>query len=152
MLEAPGSIASPLPLILDVADKLLKLVAVALGGVWTYWNYRKSRTCAQKLELPLSGSTFPRSGICVEVNLSIKNLGSSQHRVQQRGSSCFITAIFEDLSEELLVGFPISSLHEHIEPGETITDHLAFRLTKDPLKAHLAQTQPPRRLWKNRME
>ncbi len=39
---------------LDVADKMVKLAAVCMGGIWTYWNYRKSRTCEQKLELQLS--------------------------------------------------------------------------------------------------
>ena len=51
---------------LDLADKLLKLAAVALGGIWTYWNYRKSRTYAQKIELEVTASVFVRAHTYVE--------------------------------------------------------------------------------------
>ncbi len=49
---------------LDVADKAIKLAAVLLGGVWTYWNYRKGRKYAQKVELQLTGAVFEQGGIC----------------------------------------------------------------------------------------
>jgi hypothetical protein len=61
MLEAPGAIASPLALVLDVADKLIKLIAVAPGGIGTHWNCRKSRTYARKLELTASEEIFEAS-------------------------------------------------------------------------------------------
>lgn len=128
MLEAPGTIASPLSLILDIADKLLKLAAVALGGVWTYWNYRKSRVYAQKLELALAGDVFGDQHRYVELTVTIKNLGLSRHLVQQRGSSCEVVAVNSDLTEESLRLFEVFALHEHIEPGETIGDQIAWSL------------------------
>jgi hypothetical protein len=51
MHEAVSLALEPHPdltLWLDVADKILRLIAVTLGGIWTYWNYRKSRTYAQR--------------------------------------------------------------------------------------------------------
>jgi len=112
---------------LDVADKLIKFAAVALGGVWTYWNYRKSRTYAQKLELTVSGAAFERQGLCVEITASIKNLGSSQHLLDPDGSTCEVVAIFADSTEEAVTAFPVFTLHDYIEPSETIGDQAAWR-------------------------
>jgi hypothetical protein len=30
--------------VLDIVDKAIKFVAVLIGGLWTWWNYRKGRT------------------------------------------------------------------------------------------------------------
>jgi hypothetical protein len=127
---------------LDVADKAIKLLAVLLGVVWTWWNYKKSRTYAQKLDLQIAGAVFLKDGLCVEVMLGLKNLGSSRHLVQQRGSSCIITAIFDDMSERTVRTFAVFTGQDRIEPGETIIDPLAWWLSLDPrkivwLKVHL---------------
>ena len=92
---------------LDVADKLIKLVAVLLGGIWTYWNYRKSRTYQKRLELTLAASPYRHQGTFLEVRLSLKILGGAQHRLQQNAALCQIKGIFSDLSEETLDVTPV---------------------------------------------
>jgi len=116
---------------LDVADKAIKLLAVLLGGIWTYWNYKKSRTYEQKMELQLTGSLFVRNGIFVEIAATLKNLGGTKQAVQQEGAYCEVTAIFEDLSEKSIRIFRVFSKDEYIEPGESIDDCLLFRLDHD---------------------
>lgn len=113
---------------LDIADKLIKLAAVILGGIWTYWNYRKSRTYAQKLELQLAGTVLSQNGLYVEIAAAIKNLGGTTHSVQQQGTSCGVVAIAADLSEQTLRVFRVFIAEERIEPGETISDLLLGRL------------------------
>jgi hypothetical protein len=64
-----------IPLLLDGADKIIKAIAVAIGGAWTYWNYKKSRTFAEKLELVLTGSVFLIYGDAfVDITIVVKNL------------------------------------------------------------------------------
>jgi hypothetical protein len=117
---------------LDVADKVIKLLAVLLGGIWTYWNYKKSRTYAQKMELQMSGSIFSRGDAYVEIAVSLKNLGAAKHSVQQQGTYCEIAAVFADLTVQSINLSPIFARDEYIEPGETIHDRV---LTVLPLDA-----------------
>ena len=120
---------------LDIADKLIKLVAVILGGIWTYWNYRKSRTYAQKLELEITALIFVRVHTYLEIAVSIKNLGGTAHTLRHAASSsCSIFAIAEDLSERVLRVLPVFAREDHIEPGESIDDLQLVRL--DPEDAH----------------
>src|SRR5271168_3492517 len=84
---------------LDVIDEVIKAIAVLVGAAWTWMNYRRSRTYAKKLELQLSGSSFRREGLYVEINAGLKNLGASRHRPQQEGTTCELIAIGTDLSE-----------------------------------------------------
>ena len=110
---------------LDVADKVFKLCAVLLGGIWTYWNYRKSRTYAQKMELQISSSVFQQGGATyIEVVAKLKNLGATVHTVQQEGTYCEIIAILSDLSAQSIRLMPVFTQDSFIEPGEGISDHL----------------------------
>lgn len=59
---------------LDVADKLIKFAAVCLGGVWTWWNFHKSRTYAQKLELQIAGHVFHQGSLYVDVLATLRNV------------------------------------------------------------------------------
>ncbi len=58
-----------------MTDKAIEAVAVLLGNVWTYWNYRKSRTYAQKLDLQVSGDVFSRGGLYLDVAVALENVG-----------------------------------------------------------------------------
>ena len=113
---------------LDIADKLIKLAAVFLGGIWTYWNYRKSRTYAQKLELEVTASIFVRTYTYVEITMSLKNLGGTSHKLHLDGSTCSIYAIDENLIQHILRVLPVFTLRDLIEPGESINDLHVFRL------------------------
>ena len=118
--------------LLDITDKLLKLVAVLLGGVWTYWNYRKSRTYAQKLELQLKAEVFRKGDLYVDITASVLNIGAARYLLQEQGSACTIVAILNDMSSQKLQIFDVFATQDQIEPGETITDHLVCRVTLSP--------------------
>jgi hypothetical protein len=135
MLEASGNIASPLHLWLDLVDKLIKLVAVMLGGIWTYWNFRKSRTYAQRLELTLTSSALRADGQFLEVRSALKNLGASRHVVEGGGTYCEVTAVFEDESEKTVAFLPLFLSETFIEPGETISDLLLISVSQEAAHA-----------------
>ena len=64
--------------LLDVADKAIKAAAVAVGGLWAYWNYRKSRIYEKKLELQLTANTFTRGDLYLDIDVSMRNVGASK--------------------------------------------------------------------------
>jgi len=132
IFESPTTAHSALSIWLDIFDKVIKFVAVVLGGIWTYWNYSKSRTYAQKLDLQLTGDVFFQGSLFIDVDIVLKNLGASKHLVQSEGTSCEIVAIMEDLSEENIRLFPVFPLHKQIEPGESINDHILWRIQRPP--------------------
>ncbi len=117
---------------LDVVDKIIKFAAVFLGGIWTYWNYRKSRTYAQKLETELSGNVFFKDGVYVDISTSLTNRGASKFILQQEGTSCTLSTIRKDLSEIPIRIFRIFIQHDQMEPGDHIHDALYWRIDLPP--------------------
>lgn len=109
---------------LDIADKLIKLAAVLLGGVWTYWNYRKSRTYEQRLDLEIAGTVFTRGDLYGDVKLTVKNIGNTQHNVEHDGTFCELSLIREDLSEQNVQLFDVFTEDDNLEPGESMVDAL----------------------------
>jgi hypothetical protein len=109
---------------LDLADKVIKLAAVVLGGIWTYWNYRKGRTYEQKLDLNIDGTVFTRSNLYGDVKLTVKNIGNTQHHVDHEGTVCELSIIRTDLSEENVDFFEVFTDDDQLEPGESMIDSL----------------------------
>ena len=126
MLDTPAH--PQLAFALDIADKLIKLAAVLLGGVWTYWNYRKSRTYEQKLDLNIVGAIFTRGNLYGDVKLSVKNIGNTQHSVDHEGTVCELSIIREDLSEESVRFFNVFTEDDCLEPGESMIDTLYWNV------------------------
>jgi hypothetical protein len=130
---------------LDVADEIIKAVAVCVGAAWTWINYRRSRTYAKKLELQLSGSIFRKGGLYLETVAGLKNLGASRHGLQQDGTTCEVLAIGPDLSELPIGAIAVFEQDNWIEPGESITDLVQFKVELRPqnivwLRIHLRVT------------
>jgi hypothetical protein len=107
---------------LDVFDKAIKLGAVFIGGLWTFWNYRKSRTYEQKLELEVVGTVFARGSLYGDVKCVVRNIGAAQHTVQQEGTFCELSVVRKDLSEDSIELFRVFLMNDKIEPGEAIND------------------------------
>lgn len=107
---------------LDLADRIMKFLALLVGSAWTWMHYRRSRTYAQKLELQVDGSVFFKGALYVETTLGIKNLGAARHPVRHEGTSCTLWAIGKDLSELRIYTFDVFERDEWIEPGESIHD------------------------------
>jgi hypothetical protein len=66
----PEPIYPKLTFALDVADKVIKFAAVFIGAIWTAWNFRKSRTYKQKLELEVVGTVFVRQDLHIDTKLA----------------------------------------------------------------------------------
>jgi hypothetical protein len=105
---------------LDVIDKLVKLAAVCLGGIWTYWNYRKSRTYARKLDLQVMGNVQIIQNIYIDIIATLKNAGASRHFISSSDSYCTVSAILNDLSELPIYISNIEAPNGMLEPGESI--------------------------------
>jgi hypothetical protein len=132
MLDCGVSFATTHPNISYWLDEGIKLGALILGGLWTFWNYRKSRTYAQKLDLQITGDVFFSGGLYIDVTAVLTNLGASKHLLQPEGTSCEIVAILKDMSQQDIRLFPVFPLHTYIEPGESINDHLLWHIQAPP--------------------
>jgi hypothetical protein len=117
---------------LDVADKLLKALAVFVAAAWTWMNFRRSRTYAEKLDLQLAGDVFFSKGLYVDVTVTLTNLGAAKHFLKPEGTSCEMLLVHSDLQEESVRIFPVFKLHTQIEPGESIGDHVLWRIPTPP--------------------
>jgi len=153
MIESTASFATDHPSLSYWIDEGIKLGALALGGLWTYWNYQKSRTYAQKLDLQITGDAFFfRNDLYIDAALVLKNLGASKHILQSEGTSCEIFAILDDLTQREIRLFPVFTLHDQIEPREAVSDHVLWRIQRSVPSDHLAQNQFTGRLRQGRME
>jgi len=107
---------------LGVIDEIIKLAAVFIGAFWTLFNFRKSRTYNQKLDLEVVGTVFIKDDLYGDVLVTAKNIGASRHLVQKAGSFIEISVILDDLSEHIVELFQVFTNDESIEPGESIKD------------------------------
>jgi hypothetical protein len=123
-----GVLHPKLSFALDVADKIIKFAAVLIGGIWTYWNYRKGRTYEQKLELEVVGTIFVKRDLYGDVKVSVKNIGATRHSVQQVGTFCELFIIRADLTQESIRLLRVFRDNDSIEPGESINDTQTWRL------------------------
>ena len=115
-------------LVLDIVDIVVKVAAVGIGASWTWWNYRKSRTYAQKLELEVVGTIFTRthpaagSNVYGDIIVSVKNIGATKHSVEQAGTFCELIFVHDDLSEKSIGLFRVFEHNHNIEPEEAMND------------------------------
>jgi hypothetical protein len=68
-------------LTLDAIDKSVKVVAVILGGIWTYLNYIRGRTFKRRLEPRISGEVCMVSSTSTPMisgSVQAKNVGLSK--------------------------------------------------------------------------
>jgi hypothetical protein len=107
---------------LSVIDEIIKLAAVFIGALWALWNFRKSRTYQQKLELEIVGTVFINKDLYGDVLVTAKNIGASRHIVQKAASFLEASVILNDLSEHIVELFQVFTNDDSIEPGESITD------------------------------
>jgi hypothetical protein len=115
---------------LDVADKAIKLAAVLIGGLWTWWNFSKSRIYEQKLELDIIATAFLKSDLYGDAKFTVKNIGEAKHSVQHTGTFCEIFVIREDLKQESVEVFRVFAHNSSIEPGESINDTAYWRIAR----------------------
>ena len=78
---------------LEVADAIVKFVALLVGAAWALMNYLRGRTYKRKLELGITGKLFRRNGkLYLSVLCRLKNVGLAMYPIKQEGSACQIFA------------------------------------------------------------
>lgn len=120
---------------LDVAEKILKIVAYIVGAGWVYFNFFKGRTYRPRLETRVSGQLCRRgSPELVQVTFEVKNVGLSKVDVAQTGTAMRLLAYDPDTAGgwRHLQTLDILVRHGWIEPGEVVIEQAlhAVELTK----------------------
>lgn len=124
---------------LDQWDKILKLVAVIVGGAWAWMNYLRGRTFKSRLELSVTGKLRKVEGsLHVTTTVVAKNVGLSKVILEQMGSGITYALYSEDSNsadgvslKELELTSSIFTEHDWIEPGEPISTEVFAILPVD---------------------
>ncbi len=133
----PGAQATTL----DVVDKIVKIAAVILGGLWTYLNYARGRTFKRRLEPKIAGKIAQgvNGGIWLISGVAqVKNVGLSKVDIEASGTAVLVEDLIRAntqagipvlVSTEVPGGtLGIFERHRWIEPGETIEESFALPL------------------------
>jgi hypothetical protein len=125
---------------LDIIDKVIKILALLIGAGWAYLNYRRGRTFKRRLEPTITGKTIRSQGILLLSGVAqVKNVGLSKVAVQQRGTAIEILAILRR-PEGKKLGLDTADVdvcsvfeaHGWIEPGETIEESFLVSVPERP--------------------
>jgi hypothetical protein len=126
----------PFPEALDAADKLVKIAAIAVGGLWAYIKFFKGRTFHPRVE-PSIIATIKRheESPFLVVAVSVKNIGFTSFAFARDGLALRLfearisgapkpqRAIWRQLAT-----MPVFQHHEWIESGETANDQVLIDL------------------------
>ena len=119
---------------LEVADAIVKFIALLVGAAWALMNYLRGRTYKRKLELGITGKLFRRNGkLYLSILCRLKNVGLAVYPIKQEGSACQIFA-FMGFKPEHVRTYPVFTDHGWIEPGEQIEHPLMVRIAVDESK------------------
>jgi len=119
--------------LVDIAQQLVTIIAIIVGGFWAYFNFVKGRFYRPRLELDISGEVTLHDDISyLLVTGEVKNVGLSKFENTQATTLEVLwceaeegITIPESIWWERFPEDPAWSLfeaHEWIEPGETIED------------------------------
>ena len=127
--------------ITSIILNIVTIIAVMVGGLWTYFHYFKGRLYYPRLELKVSGSVHADgSNKYLLTNVHLKNLGNRDFRIQRAGTGLRISSLgdreaqVDDLRfahQNKLKTVRIFADHQWIESNESIGDDLLFRLPAD---------------------
>jgi hypothetical protein len=125
---------------LDNLQKFFTILAILVGGVWTYFNFFKGRTYTPRLEPKVSGRVATIDGLTYLIATSqLKNVGLSQLDIEQRGTALIVygyksvtnPARTTTPDADELAKFAVFADHFWIEPGEAIEEQ-RFIVVPDP--------------------
>jgi hypothetical protein len=111
-------------------DNWIKIVAVAVGGAWTYLNYVRGRTFRKRLDVELPGSIGELNNVLYfSGQCKAKNVGSSHIPIIEYGTGVSIFSLWlqqdqdsmwKIAAKEIIV-LPLIEKDAWIEPGETFS-------------------------------
>ena len=105
---------------LEVADTVIKVVAVMVGAAWTWMHYVRGRTFKPRLDLGVTARVFRKGGaLYVLSTCTVKNIGLSKCEFKKKGTGCEIMGLTLDGPEKIAT-FGTFPEHGWIEPGEDL--------------------------------
>lgn len=119
--------------LIDTIEKIVKIVAIFIGGAWVYFNATRGRIFTPRLQLEVSGKIINRTNkLFLLVDMSVKNIGNSIAKIKENGTALVVLGLttYDGVSEIIdfrpldKIAFPIFDLGEletrEIEPGTSI--------------------------------
>jgi hypothetical protein len=125
------------PETLSNSEKVVKIAAVVIGGVWTYLKFIRGRIYRPRLKPSVSGRIVIVGGQpYLVVSLGMENVGSSKVDISQRGTGLrvFSPELTPNATPPSQVGwmhlgtFSVFEKHGWIETGECVQDELLISL------------------------
>jgi len=118
--------------LLDTLDKIVKIAAILLGGVWAYYRFIRGRVYRPRLETTIKAKAFYRERKFIIVQLSIKNIGLSRVPINHDASGLRVFSSDIDRPTEptnepswaRIATFGVFEKHKWIESAETIQDEI----------------------------
>ena len=134
-----GLLDFPWAAVIDSSEKLAKIIAIVVGGVWAYYRFFRGRTFKPRLEVGLTGiqcSLGQRAYLYGSGRL--RNVGLSRVAID---SSVTALRVFSHVQGDTLesvdaaewvrdVTLPAFQKHQWIEPGELVEDSWLIALPK----------------------
>jgi hypothetical protein len=121
--------------LLNEIEKVLRILAIVMAGIWAYYRYFRGRTFRPRVELTVSGLVVQKDGKEYMVaTVGLQNLGLSRVGIDQIGTALFVSTSNADSSPFFDVewsrpsGFQVFTTHTGIEPNEPIVNKLLYRL------------------------
>ena len=122
----------------EFAKNIVEILAIIIGGFWTYFLFLKGRTFKHRLESSIRAAIELRHGKhYLVVHSELRNIGSSKVELNREESGIAIYpgepkglggAEVSAVSWHTRAMFNVFSSHEWIEPSETIRDALVIEL------------------------
>jgi hypothetical protein len=132
----------------EIAKNICEVLAILVGGAWTYLNYFRGRTYRPRLELGLSASIEKRGlHSFLGISAQVKNVGLSKVKIDQSGTGVLVYAAVPnadvDVSyprelewDEKYSIFEVFTSHQWIEPNEPVGQMLLVILPEPPALAY----------------
>ncbi len=118
--------------ILDLIRTTVQVVVVAVGAVWGYYRFVRSRTFKLRLEPTVSAIVRnEKHSTYVKISSKLKNIGQCKVDVSQTGSAVTILSHIPKVTNgadiiiwQRLETLPVFEKHAILEPGETVNDEV----------------------------
>jgi hypothetical protein len=127
------------------AQSVATAVALAVGGIWAYYKFFRSRTFRPRLEGAVQARLVRSGGRrLIDVTVTIKNAGLTRLDLTQEGSGLRFFCntgeesdyLYDQLPWRHLITHPVFTAHAWVEPSESISDRLLVQLEDDAALAY----------------
>jgi hypothetical protein len=124
---------------LDIGEKIAKIVAVVVGGLWVYFNSFRGRTFVPRLQVELSGKFASKEGVrYLVITMQARNIGSTIVKIKERGTGLIVTPLSgggrvsgaRSLIRGKATAFNVFEMHREkkIEPGIAIHQQMLVKV------------------------